>query len=111
LRPDGQHLAAAGVVAYAEVVAVSHALSFADAYERGWFLVVMGSLRGSRFAIAVVRPPWPSFRLGATARRCRRPGRGRARTSSPSSFTSFALAVVTRRTTDGLTYHLMRGVL
>ena len=117
MRPEGRASfgVGVGVVAYAEVVAVSHALSFVDAYERGWFLAVAAILAAAAgLAIAVVRPPWPSFGLGAAARDTL----GDPVVAVLAAVVALelvyvlALAVVTPPNDfDGLTYHLMRGVL
>ena len=83
LRPTGRIAFVVGtaVLAFAEVVAVSHGLSFVDAYERRWFLAATAALAvAALIAVAVVRPPWPSFRLGRRRPRgAARPGGRRAR--------------------------------
>ena len=62
----------AGLLAFAEVVAVSHAVSVFDAYERGWFLAALAVLAGGVVtATAAVRPPWPSLRRDAALRELR----------------------------------------
>ena len=57
LRPTGRIAFVVGtaVLAFAEVVAVSHGLSFVDAYERRWFLAVAAALAvAALVAVAVV---------------------------------------------------------
>ena len=57
------------VLAFAEVVAVSHVLSIWDAYERGMFLVALAVVScGAAAAVCVARPGWPSLRVGAPLR-------------------------------------------
>ena len=71
LRPPGRvaYCLGVAVVATAEVVAISHALSFVDAYERSWFLAASAlAAAAAVVAIALVRPPWPSLDLRAVAR-------------------------------------------
>ena len=71
LRPRGTIAVALcfAVVAFAEVVVVSHGLSFFEAYERVWFLVTTAGLAlVAALAMAAVRPPSPSFRPGAAIR-------------------------------------------
>ena len=71
LRPPGRVAFCLGVavVATAEVVAISHALSLVDAYERSWFLAASAlAAAAAVVAIALVRPPWPSLDLRAVAR-------------------------------------------
>ena len=63
LRPTGRIAFVLGtaVLAYAEIVAVSHGLSFVGAYERRWLLAVTAALAVAALAaVALVRPPWPS---------------------------------------------------
>ena len=117
LRPTGRIAFVLGtaVLAFAEIVAVSHGLSFVDAYERRWFLAVTAALAlAALVAVAVVRPPWPSFRLGAVVREVLRDRvvAALAVVVAVELVYVFALAVVTPpNDTDGLTYHLMRGLL
>ena len=68
LRPNGvvSLVLAVAVLAFAEVVAASHVLSFADAYTRNWLLaVVAGAAVVAVAAWMIVRPPVPSCRLGS----------------------------------------------
>jgi hypothetical protein len=68
LRPRGTIAVALSfaVVAFAEVVVVSHGLSFFDAYERRWFLVTTAALAlVAALAVALRRPRPPSFQVGA----------------------------------------------
>ena len=52
---------AVAVLVFAEIVAVSHALSLFGVYARGWFLVAVGALAVAAVVTAIVlRPPWPS---------------------------------------------------
>lgn len=117
LRPTGlvAFVLGTAVLAFAEIVAVSHGLSFVDAYERRWFLAVAAALAGAALvAVAVVRPPWPSFRLGDALRDVLRDRVvvALAVVVAVELAYVFALAVVTPpNDTDGLTYHLMRGLL
>jgi hypothetical protein len=117
LRPAGRvaFLLGCWVLAFAEIVAVSHGLSFVDAYERRWFLVVAVLLAAAAsVAVVLVRPPWPSFRLGATAREIvgDRVVAALAVVVALELVYVAALAIVTPpNDTDTLTYHLMRGAL
>ena len=64
--------------------------------------------------VAVVRPPWPSFRLGAVIREVLRDRvvAALAVVAAVELVYVLALALVTPpNDTDGLTYHLMRGLL
>lgn len=64
LRPRGAiaFALASGVLAFAEVVAVSHALSFADAYARHWFLAALAIVAlVAAAATAAIRPPRPTL--------------------------------------------------
>ena len=117
LRPTGRIAFVLGtaVLAFAEIVAVSHGLSFVDAYERRWFLMSTAVLAVAALAaVAVVRPPWPSFRFGAVVREVLRDRvvAALAVVVAVELVYVLALALVTPpNDTDGLTYHLMRGLL
>ena len=117
LRPAGRVAFVIGtaVLAFAEIVAVSHGLSFVDAYERRWFLATAAVLALAALgAVAVVRPPWPSFRLGAAARDvvADRVVAALAVVVAVELVYILALALVTPPNDfDGLTYHLLRGAL
>ena len=68
VRPRGlvAFVLAVGLLGFAEIVAVSHVLSFFDAYERRWLLTTLAGVAVAvAAAVAVVRPPWPSLRRGA----------------------------------------------
>ena len=69
LRPRGTIAVALcfAVVAFAEVVVVSHGLSFFEAYERVWFLVTTAGARAS----------WPRSLWRLSDHRHRRSGRAR----------------------------------
>ena len=117
LRPTGRIAFVLGtaVLAFGEIVAVSHGLSFVDAYERRWFLAVAAALAvAALVAVVVVRPPWPSFRCGAVVRELLRDRvvAALAVVVAVELVYVLALALVTApNDTDGLTYHLMRGLL
>ena len=50
------------VLGAAEVVAVSHALSFLDTYTRGWLLAAVAAVAGVAVgATALLRPPLPAL--------------------------------------------------
>jgi hypothetical protein len=71
LRPAGRIAFALGaaVLAYAEIVAISHALSLVDAYERTWFLVAVTAVAAvALVGVALARPAWPSPRVGTVLR-------------------------------------------
>ena len=52
----------ASLLAFAEVVAVSHAISVVDAYEKRWFLAAVALVALAAAAVAaIVRPPLPSL--------------------------------------------------
>ena len=62
LRPRGAvaYVLAVAVCAAAEIVAVSHLLSFVDAYRRGWFLAACAAIAAvAMCSVAVVLPPRP----------------------------------------------------
>ncbi len=117
LRPGGRIAFALGIVviAYAEIVAISHGLSFVDAYERKWFLVVSAAVAlAAVHAAGVVRPAWPSLRVGAAAREILgdRVVAALAAVVTVELGYLLALALATPPNDfDGLTYHLMRGAL
>lgn len=57
------------VLSFAEIVAVSHALSFVDAYERGSFLVAVGIVAAAAVLLtAVVRPRRPDLARAGVVR-------------------------------------------
>ena len=117
LRPAGRvaFLRGTAVLSFAEIGAVSHLLSFVDASERGGVRATTAVLAvAAVVAAALVRPPWPSFRLGAVAREIAgdRVVAALGVVVALELAYAFALAVVTPpNDTDGLTYHLMRGLL
>jgi len=117
LRPTGRIAFVLGtaVLAFAEIVAVSHGLSFVDAYERGWFLAATTALAvAALVAVALVRPPWPSFRLGDVAREVLRDPVVAALAVVVAVELVYVLAlavVVPPNDIDSLTYHLLRGAL
>jgi hypothetical protein len=117
LRPRGRvaFVLGAAIVAFAEVVALSHALSFFDAYERRWLLgaTVVVAL-GAAVAVRIVRPPWPSFRLGAAVRDVLRDPIVAILAVVVAVELAYlsALAIVTPPSeTDTVTYHLTRAAL
>jgi len=61
---------AVAVLAFAEIVAISHALSLVGEYTRGWFFFSVAALAGVTVCVtAVVRPRGPDLgRFGAAAR-------------------------------------------
>ena len=70
LRGTVSFALAVAVLAFAEIVAVSHALSLFGVYTRGWFLVTVTVLAAAAgCATAIVRPRGPELgRVGAVAR-------------------------------------------
>ena len=103
------------VLAFAEIVAISHGLSFVDAYDRTWFLVAAAATAAAGVvAVAVVRPPWPSLHPGAALEEIfgDRVVVALAAVVTVEVGYLLALALVTPPNDfDGLTYHLMRGAL
>jgi hypothetical protein len=60
---------AIAVLAFAEIVVVSHALSVLEAYERRWFIVALAVVAiTAATGVVVVRPPWPSLAHRAVLR-------------------------------------------
>ena len=104
-----------GVVGFAEIVALSHSLSFVDAYERDWLLAALAAAAAASVAAgAIVRPPWPSFRRLAVLRDVLgdRVVAMLAVVVAVETCYVLALALVTPpNDIDALTYHLMRGAL
>ena len=70
LRGIVSFVLAVAVFVFAEIVAVSHALSLFGAYTRVWFLLAVGALAvAAVVTFIVLRPPWPPLgRAGAVAR-------------------------------------------
>ena len=106
---------AVGVLAFAEIVAVSHALSLLAVYERSWFLgTVAGIAAVTIGATVLVRPPAPSLGRAPVVRHL---------AGDPLLVLLgavvlvelgylLALAVLTPPTEyDALTYHLTRALL
>ncbi len=117
LRLEGvvSFVLAIGVLAFAETVTVSYALSFVDAYERGWFLATVGAVAvAALVALAIVRPPIPGLRRGESVRELMR---------DPLLVVLGAIVIVELtyiaalalftppNDIDGLTYHLWRALL
>jgi hypothetical protein len=109
------YVLAVSVLAFAEVVAVSHLLSFVDAYERRWFLGALALVAlGAAAAATIVRPPRPSLSPSAAFRELR----------GDRLLVAFAIVVLAElgyilalalftppNGLDALTYHLTRAVL
>ena len=70
LRGIVSFVLAVAVFVFAEIVAVSHALSLLGAYTRVWFLLAVGALAvAAVVTFIVLRPPWPPLdRTGAVTR-------------------------------------------
>jgi len=70
LRGIVSFVLAVAVFGFAEIVAVSHALSLFGAYTRVWFLLAVGALAvAAVVTFIVLRPPWPPLgRAGTVAR-------------------------------------------
>ena len=70
LRGIVSFVLAVAVFVFAEIVAVSHALSLFGAYTRVWFLLAVGALAvAAVVTFIVLRPPWPPLdRAGTVAR-------------------------------------------
>ena len=106
---------ALAVLSFAEVVAVSHVLSFVDAYERSWFLIAVGAVAASAIVVvAFVRPPSPDLPRASVARHLA----GDPVIAVLSAVVAaelvylLALALFTPPTEyDALTYHLTRAIL
>lgn len=116
LRGSVTFALAFAVLAAAEVVAVSHALSVFDAYTRDWFLAATGVLAGSvAGATAVVRPPPPVVgHVPAVARALLRDPTLAVLAAVVAAEVAYlaALALFTPPTEyDVLTYHLTRAIL
>lgn len=106
---------ATGLLAFAEVVAVSHALSVVDAYRRDWFLATLAAIAVvAAVAAMIVRPPRPAVRLWPALREI---GHDRLAVGLGVLVIAelgylLALAVFTPPNgLDGLQYHLARAVL
>ncbi len=106
---------AVAVLSFAEVVAISHALSVFDIYERGWFLVTLALVAfATAGAVAVVRPEWPSLGRTAVVRDLFRDPVVAVLGALVLAEAGYllALALFTPPTEyDVLTYHLTRAVL
>ena len=104
-----------GVVGFAEIVVLSHALSFVDAYERDWLLVALAAVAAaSAVAAAIMRPPWPSLRRLAVLREVLGDRVVAVLAIVVALETVYVLALalfVPPNDIDSLTYHLMRGAL
>jgi hypothetical protein len=117
LRPRGvvAFALATGLLAFAEVVAVSHLLSFADAYEKSWFLGAVAIVAMAAAAATVIwRPPRPPFVRRAVAQELLRDRLLAvvAGIVAVELIYLFALAVFTPpNDLDGLQYHLTRALL
>jgi hypothetical protein len=106
---------AVGVVAFAETVVLTQALSFFDAYERGWFLVALGLVAaGVAGTVAFVRPPRPELRRGAAVHELLRDRLlvvlGVLVLVELCYLAALAL-LTPPNDIDGLTYHLWRALL
>jgi hypothetical protein len=106
---------AVAVLSFAEVVAVSHALSVFDAYERGWFLVTLALVAfPTAAAVTIVRPAWPSVGRTAVVRDIFRDPVVAVLGALVLAEVGYllALALFTPPTEyDVLTYHLTRALL
>jgi hypothetical protein len=117
LRPRGvvAFVLAASLIAFAEVVAVSHLLSFVDAYERGWFLGALALIALFAAAAAtILRPLRPPLLLRPALHELRgdRLLVCFAVVVLAELVYLVALAVLTPpNDLDALTYHLTRAVL
>jgi hypothetical protein len=70
LRGIVSFVLAVAVLVFAEIVALSHALSLFGAYTRVWFLVAVGALAGAAVVTFIVlRPPWPPLDRARTVAR------------------------------------------
>ncbi len=117
LRLEGfvSFVLAVGVLAFAETVAISHALSIFDAYERNWFLAVLGGVAAAVVAaLAIVRPSWPELGRGEALRELLRDPvlvvLGAVVVVELAYLAALAL-LTPPNDIDGLTYHLWRALL
>ena len=105
----------ASLLAFAEVVAVSHAISVVDAYEKRWFMAAVALVALAAAGVAaIVRPPLPSLSPRVALRELR----------SDRLLVVLAVLIVAElayvlalalftppNDLDALTYHLTRAVL
>jgi hypothetical protein len=117
LRLEGvvSFVLAVGVLAFAETVAVTHALSLFDAYERSWFLATVGVVAVVVVgAVAIARPPRPILRGGEAVRELLRDPLlvvlGAVVIAELTYLAALAL-LTPPNDIDGLTYHLWRALL